>query len=731
MIIKGSIEDIIFRNDENGYTVLSLDSDGDNIVCVGVFPPVSAGEYLSLDGEYLVHAKFGKQFKVKSATISTPNDVDAIAKYLGSGVIKGIGPITAYNIVNKFKEKTLDVIEFTPHLLTSVKGITQKKAEAIASGYTQIKTMKDGIIFLQSSGVTLNMALKIYDMYKDDTISTVKSNPYILIEHIDGIGFASADKIAQTIGIEKNGVFRIRAGIIYVLKLSSSRGGNTCLPKNDLVEEVVKLINVESDLIESEINDLILSSKIKNVKINDDIDGFMLSSLYRVELDCAYKLVDLLLQSNKIKIDCKTEIKEFEVFNKMTLHSNQIEAVETAVNSGISVITGGPGTGKTTIVKCILSVFEKFKYKTLLMAPTGRAAKRLSESTGMDASTIHRAIKKGQDEMQSQEKLEADVIIIDEVSMIDVYLLSELLGKINVGTRIIFVGDKDQLPSVGAGNVLSDILNSKIITVVSLTQIYRQGEDSLITTNAHLINNGKMPNLDSQSGDFFHIGCQSQEQIRDKVLELVLTRLPKYLKCEPVNIQILSPMKNGLSGTINLNNEIAHSLRKIGGAQVICDEQIFKEGDKVMHVVNNYDLEWTKNLGYKYEHGEGVFNGDLGYIYKIRADVNEMDVLFEDSRLVTYTQKEIDQLILAYAITVHKSQGSEFDAVIVPIYGGNPIIMTKNLLYTAITRAKKLVVLVGNKMHIKKMIENDYIATRYSKLKDFIIEAHKKNGLLF
>ncbi len=731
MTIKGDIDEIRFRNDENGYTILVLDADGEPVTCVGTFPPVSEGEFLKLEGNFVTHAKFGRQFKVESVSSSAPETADGIVRYLGSGVIKGIGPKTALAIVSHFKEKTLEVMELAPYMLARVKGISKQKAAQIGAEYSQIKQMKDAMIFLRQSGVTANMAMRIYKVYGENTVAAVKANPYKLIEDVSGIGFLTADKIAAETGIARDSEFRIRAGIIYTLNAGGEKNGNTFLPCDALAAEAAKLLGLDDTLVSGAMENLVLSGVLRNVN-NGETDGLMLSSVYRAEKSAATKLVELVALANRLSVDCDEEIAEFERAENISLHATQKDAVKSAVNSGVSVITGGPGTGKTTIIKCILSVFSTQKISCLLMAPTGRAAKRLSESTGQDASTIHRALMLSPGNYGGGgEMLNAGAVIVDEFSMVDVFLLNSLLSKLREGTKLIIVGDKDQLPSVGAGNVLQDILQSDAVPVVNLTQIYRQSDESLITLNAHAINRGEMPVLSDKKSDFFFIKKTSQAEIAEEVIGLATERIPKFLKSDCSRVQVLCPMKNGLAGTNNINAMMQARLHGVKKADIDTDEQRFVIGDRVMHTANNYLLEWKKMGRWGVESGEGVFNGDTGYIEDVRSDSGEIDVLFEDGRRVTYTSDIRYQLSLAYAVTVHKSQGSEFDAVIMPIYAANYMIMTRNLLYTAITRAKKIVILVGEEYNIKKMVDNNYIAKRYSMLKNFILEAQNKYSLLY
>lgn len=730
LIIQGDIDEIRFRNEDNGYTVLVLDYSGDPVVCAGNFPPVKEGQYLKLKGDFVVHPKFGKQFKVESATPSVPSTIDGIVRYLGSGLIKGVGPKTAYHIVDAFGERTFDVIERNPSRLSEIKGITKAKAAEIAEEYQKIKQMQNVMVFLQGNNLTLNLSLKIYKQYGESTVSQVQSNPYRLIEDIDGVGFITADKIASNMGIVRDSEFRIRAGIIYTLKDSSEKNGNTYLPIDELTKEASRLLALDSELVSAHIYALMMERKLNIFKI-DDVEAVMLTFIYRAEKNTAVNLLKLVSEADKVNRDCKSVIAEFERSQNIKFHSQQIDAIECAINNGVSVITGGPGTGKTTIIKCILYILDILRQKYALMAPTGRAAKRLNESTGAEASTIHRAFMLGRDGNGNRdgEKLNANVVIIDEVSMMDIFLINTMLSRLAPATRLVFVGDSDQLPSVGAGNVLKDIMDSGLVPTVRLTEIYRQGKESLITLNAHAINRGEMPELGRTDADFFYTRCKAPEEVAETTVGLACDRIPKYLGIEQNRVQVLCPLKNGVAGAINLNKLLQEKINKHGG-YIEGEEYLFRIRDKVMHITNNYNLAWQRMTG-RGEIGEGVFNGDMGIINELRLDSGEIDVLFEDGRLATYTPDIRNQLLPAYAITIHKSQGSEFDAVIMPIVGSSPVIMTRNLLYTAITRAKKLVVLVGDDYHIRRMVDNNYIAKRYSALSKFLKDGSNDMSFLY
>ncbi|MDR2202692.1 MAG: ATP-dependent RecD-like DNA helicase [Clostridiales bacterium] len=735
MVIKGSVDEIRFRNEENGYTILTLDAGGEAVTCVGAFPPVSEGETVSVEGEYVTHQKFGRQFKAAAVKVETPDTLDGVIRYLGSGLIKGVGPKTALAIAALFKEKTFEVIEFSPYMLSRVKGISKSKALQIGAEYAAVKQMKDAVIFLSGNGVSTATAIRIYKKYGEKTRAVIETNPYLLIEEVDGIGFITADRIAAALGIKKDGAFRVSAGIIHTLNVSGEKNGNTCLPRSVLTADAAALLELDAETADGRLEALESSGKIKSVRCDFDGTGekeyVMTAAAYSAESRSAGRLVGLAAAANRISYASGSEIGEFERIEKIELHPAQREAVTRAVNGALTVITGGPGTGKTTIIKCVLSVLGTHGLTFSLMAPTGRAAKRLSEATGVEAATIHRTLMLGKGGEGGGEALTADAVIIDEVSMVDVYLLSALLSRVRDGAKLILVGDKDQLPSVGAGNVLADIMKSFPDCVVNLTQIYRQSERSLITLNAHAVNEGRMPELASSGEDFFFVRRSGADEIAPAVVELAARRIPKYLNADPSRVQILCPLKSGAAGSVNLNALMQKELNGGPGPAPGGGEQRLRRGDRVMHTVNNYDLEWEKRGHNFFETGRGVFNGDLGYITGLGGENGETEVTFEDGRVAVYTSDARFQLSLAYAMTVHKSQGSEFDAVILPVCGGNPAILTRNLLYTAITRAKKIVILVGEEYNIRRMVDNNYIAKRYSMLSYFIQKAARKYSALF
>lgn len=742
MALIGTIEDIVFRNDENGYTVAKLEKDGSLVTVVGKFIDVQIGANVTLEGKF-EKSKFGIQYAFTSYELTMPKTIAGIEKYLGSGLIRGVGPITAKHIVEHFGKETLEVLEYTPEKLSQIKGISEKKAIEIGFSYREHKEVQNTIMFLQSYNISTNMALKIYNVYREKTTDIVKNNPYKLIEDIDGIGFTTADRIAKNIGIPEDSEFRVRAGLIHVLKLSCEKNGNTYLPKNMLYGEASKALGLEyeehQELFDKTFDTLCLDKTCVTLWL-ENTEIVMLSRYYYYENSIAQKLTWLKNCSKSEDVDIDDEIENFQQRNKIHLHEEQIKAIKGAIGNGVYVITGGPGTGKTTIIKCILEILENMQKKVSLVAPTGRASKRMSDSTGREAKTIHRllevnVIKTSESYFIHNETnpLKTDAVIVDEVSMVDAALMCNLLKALPRDCKLILVGDKDQLPSVGAGNVLADILASNTIPYCMLTKIFRQGEKSLIITNAHLINDGKMPLIDNTSMDFFFESKNEPETIKDTIVNLVTNRLPKFLKVEPKEIQVLAPMKAGVCGIENLNRTLQEKINppSVAKPQIEVGQTIFRLGDKVMQITNNYDLVWKKQGKFAMEEGQGVFNGDIGYITLIDPNSGEVNVEFEDGRNCLYTRPDLSDLSLSYAITIHKSQGSEFDTVIIPAIAGPSIILTRNLIYTAVTRAKKMVVIVGEKQYLKRMVSNKYTATRFTLLKRLLIIAEDKMEKLF
>lgn len=734
MIISGDVEKIIFRNEDNGYTVVDLRSSGDYVTAVGVFPEIYEGMRLELTGDYKYHTRHGLQFLAESVKVVEPDGAAAIEKFLKSGIFKGVGEVTARNIVERFGERTLDVMKTSPEKLAEVKGISAKKAAEICATLREHGEMQDTLVYLQRFDVSLNLALKIYKTYGARTEEVIKTNPYQLISDVERVGFQTADKIAQEVGITKDSDFRIRAGIIYTLKEASNKSGHTALPDDILKKELLSLLGFDETYlkkVECNIEDLIFLAEIKDYVV-DNARFYMLYKSYLTEKTIARRLALLEAAHGDIEVDFSEQIDKFEEMSGIKLHEKQREAVSNSLNSGVHVITGGPGTGKTTIIKCILHILKFLKLSYQLCAPTGRAAKRMGEATGEEAKTIHRLLDldfkdgKGYFTYNENTKIPVEVVIVDEVSMVDEYVFSSLVKALQDGATLILVGDKDQLASVGAGNVLADVIASGLFKITYLDKIYRQSDGSMIIENAHLINHGKMPVLDNRAKDFFFVDKSDPTEVKAEVEALVTTRLPKYLKCEQTDVQVLCPMKKGVAGVISLNAAIRDSLnpKKDSSDDIKCGEYTFREGDKIMQTVNNYEQEWFEEVDGRIKRGAGVFNGDTGFIESIDRQNMKFNVRFDDNKVSEYSLSDIDQIIPAYAVSVHKSQGSEFKAVIVALSQGNYFIMTRNLLYTAVTRAKDLCVIVGAEDVVKRMVRNNYTAKRYTLLTRFLTEAY-------
>ena len=732
MKIVGNVENTVFRNIENGYSVINLSYNNKRLTVVGTLPEVYEGQTLELEGNFVVNKKFGEQFQVTDGKVVEPTTLPAIEKYLASGLIYGVGPVTAKRIVEEFGLDTLAVMEFNPVKLSKIKGISKQKAIEISNAYNDMKEMQNVIMFLQTNQISTNMAIKIYNIYKEKTIELVKSNPYQLVEDVEGIGFTTADKIAIKLGIDLYGENRIKAGLIYTLKTASEREGHTYLPKSVLVQnclEILSFSDTEANLIEKCIDYLQIEGMVKNFNYHSE-DVTVLTKFYYQEKYIARKLCKLSMNQFDERFNFIDNINLYQRIHNIQLNGEQTDAVLASLNKGVSIITGGPGTGKTTIVRCILEMFKQQGNRVLLCAPTGRASKRLTETSGIEAKTIHRALEmnpadgEGFFHRNENNPLDADIVIIDEVSMVDVTLLYHLTKALKSTARLILVGDKDQLPSVGAGNVLRDLIESKKIHTTQLINIYRQGNDSLIITNAHLINSGKMPVIDNSSKDFFYEAGNDLVKNSETIVDLVTTRLPNYFGYKPEKIQVLAPMKAGPCGIDNLNKRLQMTINPyFSGVELSTDFTKYHVNDKVMQIQNNYEMEYVKyEDNGTTQQGTGVFNGDIGYISRIDPETREVTIRFDDGKICRYAQTDLYQITLAYAITIHKSQGSEFDCVVIPLVPGAPIIVTRNLLYTAITRAKKTVVLVGSKQILARMIHNNYTTKRFTLLKDFIIE---------
>lgn len=725
--LNGIVESIVFKSSDTGYTVIKFRENNIIHTAVGVLPHVKEGQNLKITGSWVNHSQFGKQFKVEECEEILPTSKDGIEKYLSSGIIQGIGPVTAKKIVNKFGEDTLNILDNNIERLKEIEGIGKKKLETIIESYREQRELKNITIFLQTHGLSVNQCLKIYKKYGASSVDTVKNNPYILCDEISGIGFKTSDKIARSLGIEIDSPFRIQSGIRYVIN-EFCANGHTFMPKDELIKEASNVLTVSGDIIEENIKNAALDRKIKLEKVNDKEGVFTIPNYY-CELGITNRILTLAISNfQDISVDVDHLILQFEKKNNITFAESQKDAIISAFQNGIEIITGGPGTGKTTIIKCIIEIFETCGLKVLLGAPTGRAAKRMSESTGKEATTIHRMLDMGVFEKEEsvfvtnaeEHSLEADVVIIDEASMIDITLMNALLKSIKVGTRLIIVGDVDQLPSVGAGNVLNDFIESGFTKVVRLKEIFRQGKESMIVVNAHKINKGEMPKLNEKGTDFFFIRNDIKEGILNTIIDLINTRLPKFnsnwdkLK----SIQVLVPMKKGVLGVTNLNERIQNVLNPKAPYKKEKEfrSMVFREGDKVMQIKNNYSLKWTRIAGKGEHEGLGVFNGDMGFIESIDLEGKKLSIIFDDERRVIYDFIYLDELDLAYAITIHKSQGSEFPVVIIPAYMGAPLLMNRNLLYTGITRAKEMVVVVGIPKALKYMVDNTRSMERYSSL---------------
>ncbi len=737
-VIEGLVENVIFSSEDTGYTVAKITANKELINIVGVMPLLKEGQQIEISGEFINHKQFGRQFSVTEYKELLPTSSKEIEKYLSTGIINGIGPVTAKRIVKKFGVDTLDILDNNIEKLKEVEGIGERKYQIILESYIENKDLKDIIIFFQKHGVTINQCLKIYKKFGPKSKELVSQNPYILSDDISGIGFLTADKIAKSIGIQDTSDFRIRSGITHVLN-NFSGFGNTYMPKELLITECQKVLMVDKELVEQNIYNSVLENKLKVEKIND-VDAVYTLPYYFCELGVTNKIITLSIENfQTINSDIAFEIKTFEKKNNISFAKSQKEAITGAFENGIEIITGGPGTGKTTIIKCIIEIYENNGMKVLLAAPTGRAAKRMSESTGREAKTIHRLLEMGVSDDENSffgrgedEPLQGDVIIIDEASMIDIMLMNSLLKAIKLGTRVIIVGDVDQLPSVGAGNVLRDLINSNFIKVVRLQEIFRQEKESMIIVNAHRINNGDLPYINKKDGDFFFDIREQNESILDTIKDLINRRLPKFnsqwnkLK----DIQVLSPSRKGMLGVDNLNKELQEILNppEKYKKEKKNKETIFREGDKVMQTKNNYSLNWNRISGIGDEEGVGVFNGDMGYIEVINEDNSTITVVFDDERRVIYDYMYIDELELAYAITIHKSQGSEFKVVITPTFMGSAFLMNRNILYTGITRAKELVVVVGSQRALKYMVDNTNNTERYSSLKERIMDITSDNN---
>lgn len=719
------VEDIIFRNETNSYTVATLDTADGKATIVGYIPFINIGETIRAEGEWIYHKTYGEQLEISNVSLVVPSTLNGIEKYLSSGLIPYIGPKTAKRIVEKFGLDALDIIQYNPERLKEIEGIGDKKLEKIVEAFGEQSELREIMVFLQQYGITPNYGIRIYKKYGKDTIKIISQNPYRLSEDVFGIGFKTADKIAQNMGISFESPYRIEGGIRFVINSYAGRG-HTYVPKDELIVNTAELLEVENNLIEESLRDLAIKGILHIMNINEETLIYY-TPFHIAENNVSRKIVELSRVDLKdMDINLDRAIKTIEGEDGIEFANKQREAIKESINNGMIVITGGPGTGKTTIINAIIKIFQDQGLKVSLAAPTGRAAKRMTETTGIESKTIHRLLEYSymEEEMafglDEDAPLETDLLIIDEASMVDILLMNSLLKAVVPGTRLVLVGDVDQLPSVGAGNVLKDIIESGVVKVVKLDEIFRQAEESMIVVNAHRINKGEMPLLNEMEKDFYFIKENNPNNIVNTILDLCNSRLPNYYGVDPFkDIQVLTPMKKGDVGINLLNKHLQNILnpKAYGKKEKLIGEELLRVGDKVMQIKNNYSIEWEiiKN-GVVDEKGEGVFNGDFGTILDIDEEDRTIKILFDDEKEVDYNFNQLDELKLSYATTVHKSQGSEFPVVIMPIYWGPPMLLTRNLLYTAITRARKLVVLVGEERYLKTMISNNRITKRYSSL---------------
>ena len=729
--VTGYIDHIIFRNEDNGYTVMVLkNQDGEELTCVGTFPAVSQGVSIEATGSYTRHSVYGKQFQIQSFTEKMPEDSLAMERYLGSGAIKGIGAALAGRIVRHFGEDTLRIVEEEPERLAEVKGISEKKAREIAAQVTEKADMRRAMMFLQKYGISLNLGAKIYQKYRESVYSVLQENPYRLADDISGVGFKIADEIASRIGIHTDSDYRIRSGMMYTL-LQASGEGHIYLPKKILFSRASELLDVDPSYMEKHLMDLSLERKVILKEQEDSLLVYP-SMYYRLELNTARMLSELNILCPEDPALMDRRIAGIEKETGMVLDEMQRKAVKEAACHGLFILTGGPGTGKTTTINAIIRYFEGEGAELRLAAPTGRAAKRMTETTGYEAQTIHRLLeltglpdeeREGQPihfERNAENPLEADVIIIDEMSMVDIHLMHSLLQAITAGTRLVLVGDENQLPSVGPGNVLRDIIRSGCFPVVELTKIFRQASESDIVVNAHRINRGEPVTLDNKSRDFFFLKRYDANVIIRVLIALIQEKLPRYVEARPFDIQVLTPMRKGLLGVERLNQILQMYLNPEDGRKKEKEvgQHLFREGDKVMQIRNNYQMEWEVRgkYGIPVEKGVGVFNGDTGILKTINEFAETAEVEFEDGRFAEYSFKQLEELELAYAITIHKSQGSEYPAVVMPILSGPRMLLNRNLLYTAVTRARKCVTIVGSEETFREMIRNEEQQKRFSTL---------------
>jgi exodeoxyribonuclease V alpha subunit len=730
----GFIDEIIYENKENGYMICSFKTDKDYLTIVGYILGIKKGEYIKVFGNWVNHPEYGEQINVKKFERIKPKTRAGLKEYLTSGIFQGIGKTTANRIINKFGDDTFDVLQNDPQKLSLVKGISVEKALEIKDIIDSQRELNEIITSLKEFEIDQSSAFKLYRKYGKDTMKTIKNNPYILVDEDYGISFKKADNIALKAGISNNSEYRVKSGIIYILGNCSEKG-NSYVLLSEFLNLTVNLLGVSKEIIE----DILITLNVKNeiyIEKTETEERVYLYNLYYDELYTGKKLFDLQDIEYDIKLkDIENSITDYEKEVDIKLSEKQKEAVTEAILNGVMVITGGPGTGKTTIIRFIIGILENEGFRITLAAPTGRAAKKLSESSLKESKTIHRLLEANINEKDKKrfflkgesDPIDTDVIIVDEMSMVDIQLVSSLLKAIDIGTKVIFVGDIDQLPSVGPGNVLKDIINSDLIKVIKLNKVFRQAQESMITVNAHRINQGDMPQMNLKEKDFFFIPCDNASKISEIVADLCQRRLPNKYNYDPFkDIQVLTPMRKGETGVINLNVKLQERLNPEDDSKesIKIWDTHFRVKDRVMQIKNNYNLKWTKkdNLS---EDGKGVFNGDTGIIKDINKRGKKITVLFDDLRYVVYDYTNFEEIEKSYAITIHKSQGSEYPVIIIPLHSGPHILMTRNLLYTAVTRARKLVILVGKKYVIENMIKNEMEIKRNSALKEklkFIFE---------
>lgn len=733
-IVEGYINRIVFRNVDNGYTVLSVQTKEDEITCVGNFTFIDEGEFIKAFGNFTAHPVYGEQFLVETYDMKEPEDLFSMERYLSSGAIKGIGASLAGRIIKKFKKDTFRVIEEEPERLAEVKGISERMAKEIYRQFEEKRDMRNAMLFLQQYNISGNLAVKIFSEYGQRMYDILKENPYQLAEDIAGVGFKTADEIARRVGIGNNSDYRIKAGILYAL-LQASNEGHVYLPEQELMQRAKGLLSTDEDSLKRLVTSLNIEKKII---IKEETENNLIYSpmFYYMELNVARMLHDLNIRYELPNDKVHSRVAAIEEQFHLTLENQQRTAVFEAAGNGLLIVTGGPGTGKTTTINAIIKFFETEGMDILLAAPTGRAAKRMTETTGYEAKTIHRLLEltklsddqenKYSFERNEMNPLETDVIIIDEMSMVDISLMHSLLKAVSVGTRLILVGDVNQLPSVGPGNVLKDIIESHNFNVVMLNKIFRQAADSDIIVNAHKINAGEQISLDNKSKDFFFLKRDASNIITAVMINLIKNKLPSYVKAAPFDIQVLTPMRKGELGVERLNQILQQALNPPdeNKKEKEFHEMIFREGDKVMQIKNNYNITWEirSSYGILTQSGTGVFNGDAGEIKEINHFAEHLTVEFDDNRIVEYSFSQLDELELAYAVTIHKSQGSEYPAVILPILDGPKLLFNRNLLYTAVTRAKNCVMIVGSDTMVQFMIDNKNEQNRYTGLCKRIME---------